>query len=286
MELRHLRYFKLLAEELHFRKASDKLHIAQPALSRQVKELEKELGVTLFERNRRKVVLSPIGKHLYNKTIAIFKLVEETKKELKELETMEVGKLRVGYVASALHSALPKFLTNLKKNKPRLQVSICEMSTSDQIESLRNGSIEVGFVRGPVNSKELIQTIVYKEDFALFLPANHPFVKKRLTDLRILRDEPFVFFPRHYNPGYFDKTISLCERAGFSPNIQYEGLGSNTLLQMVGSGLGVTILPYSLKNSISKEVKSFPLTWIKEKAELAMLTQATFAESKILDFNV
>jgi DNA-binding transcriptional LysR family regulator len=286
MELRHLRYFKLLAEELHFRKASDKLHIAQPALSRQVKELEKELGVTLFERNRRKVVLSPIGKHLYNKTIAIFKLVEETKKELKELETMEVGKLRVGYVASALHSALPKFLTNLKKNKPRLQVSICEMSTSDQIESLRNGLIEVGFVRGPVNSKELIQTIVYKEDFALFLPANHPFVKKRLTDLRILREEPFVFFPRHYNPGYFDKTISLCERAGFSPNIQYEGLGSNTLLQMVGSGLGVTILPYSLKNSISKEVKSFPLTWIKEKAELAMLTQATFAESKILDFNV
>jgi DNA-binding transcriptional LysR family regulator len=286
MELRHLRYFKLLAEELHFRKASDKLHIAQPALSRQVKELEKELGVTLFERNRRKVVLSPMGKHLYNKTIAIFKLVEETKKELKELETMEVGKLRVGYVASALHSALPKFLTNLKKNKPRLQVSICEMSTSDQIESLRNGLIEVGFVRGPVNSKELIQTIVYKEDFALFLPANHPFVKKRLTDLRILREEPFVFFPRHYNPGYFDKTISLCERAGFSPNIQYEGLGSNTLLQMVGSGLGVTILPYSLKNSISKEVKSFPLTWIKEKAELAMLTQATFAESKILDFNV
>ncbi|MCE2998141.1 MAG: LysR family transcriptional regulator, partial [Flammeovirgaceae bacterium] len=261
-------------------------HIAQPALSRQVKELEKELGVTLFERNRRKVVLSPMGKHLYNKTIAIFKLVEETKKELKELETMEVGKLRVGYVASALHSALPKFLTNLKKNKPRLQVSICEMSTSDQIESLRNGLIEVGFVRGPVNSKELIQTIVYKEDFALFLPANHPFVKKRLTDLRILREEPFVFFPRHYNPGYFDKTISLCERAGFSPNIQYEGLGSNTLLQMVGSGLGVTILPYSLKNSISKEVKSFPLTWIKEKAELAMLTQATFAESKILDFNV
>jgi len=286
MELRHLRYFKLLAEELHFRKASDKLHIAQPALSRQVKELEKELGVTLFERNRRKVVLSPMGKHLYNKTIAIFKLVEETKKELKELETMEVGKLRVGYVASALHSALPKFLTNLKKNKPRLQVSICEMSTSDQIESLRNGSLEVGFVRGPVNSKELTQTIVYKEDFALFLPANHPFVKKRLTDLRILREEPFVFFPRHYNPGYFDKTISLCEHAGFSPNIQYEGLGSNTLLQMVGSGLGVTILPYSLKNSISKEVKSFPLTWIKEKAELAMLTQATFAESKILDFNV
>jgi DNA-binding transcriptional LysR family regulator len=163
MELRHLRYFKLLAEELHFRKASDKLHIAQPALSRQVKELEKELGVTLFERNRRKVALSPMGKHLYKKTIAIFRLVEETKKELKELETMEVGKLRVGYVASALYSALPRFLTNLKKNKPRLQVSICEMSTADQIESLRNGSLEVGFVRGPVNSKDLTQTLFTKK---------------------------------------------------------------------------------------------------------------------------
>jgi DNA-binding transcriptional LysR family regulator len=286
MELRHLRYFKLLAEELHFRKASDKLHIAQPALSRQVKELEKELGVTLFERNRRKVALSPMGKHLYNKTIVIFRLVEETKKELRELETMEVGKLRVGYVASALHSVLPMFLTNLKMNKPRLQVSVCEMSTTDQVESLRNGSLEVGFVRGPVNSKELTQTIVYKEDFALFLPANHPLVKKRITNLRILRDEPFVFFPRNYNPGYFDKTISLCQQAGFSPNIQYEGLGSNTLLQMVGSGLGVTILPYSLKNSIGKRVKSIPLTWIREQAELVMLTQTTFAENKLLDFRV
>lgn len=286
MELRHLRYFKLLAEELHFRKASDKLHIAQPALSRQVKELEKELGVTLFERNRRKVSLSPMGKHLYNKTILIFRLVEETKKELKELETMEVGKLRVGYVASALYSALPKFLTNLKKNKPRLQVSVFEMSTFDQIESIRNGSLEVGFVRGPVNSKELTQTSVYKEDFALFLPANHPLAKKRPTDLRVLRDEPFVFFPRHYNPGYFDKTISLCQKVGFSPNIHYEGLGSNTLLQMVGSGLGITILPYSMKESTSKQVKVFPLTSVKEKAELIMLTAPTFADKRLLDFKV
>jgi DNA-binding transcriptional LysR family regulator len=286
MELRHLRYFKLLAEELHFRKASDKLHIAQPALSRQVKELEKELGVILFERTKRKVTLSPMGKLLYNKTIVIFRLVEETKKELKELETLEVGKLRVGYVASALYSALPKFLVHLKKNRPRLQVSICEMSTADQIESLRNGSLEVGFVRGPVNSKDLTQKIIYKEDFALFLPVNHPLAKKRLTDLRVLRDEPFVFFPRHYNPGYFDKIISLCQHTGFSPNIQYEGLGSNTLLQMVGSGLGVTILPNSMKNSMSKQVKSFPLTWIREKDQLVMLTQAAFAENKLLDFNV
>jgi DNA-binding transcriptional LysR family regulator len=281
MELRHLRYFKLLAEELHFRKASDKLHIAQPALSRQVKELEKELGVTLFERTKRKVALSPMGKHLYNKTIIIFRLVEETRKELKELETMEVGKLRVGYVASALHSVLPKFLTHLKKNKPRLHVSVYEMSTADQMESLRNGSLEVGFVRGPVNGKDLTQTVVYKEDLALFLPVHHPLANKRLTDLRLLRDEPFVFFPRHYNPGYFDKTISLCQHVGFSPNIQYEGVGSNTLLQMVGSGLGVTILPHSLKNSMSKHVKSFPLTWTKEKAELIMLTPAAFAENKL-----
>lgn len=286
MELRHLRYFKLLAEELHFRKASDKLHIAQPALSRQVKELEKELGVTLFERTKRKVALSPMGKHLYNKTIIIFRLVEETRKELKELETMEVGKLRVGYVASALHSVLPKFLNHLKKNKPRLHVSVYEMSTADQMESLRNGSLEVGFVRGPVNSKDLAQTVVYKEDLALFLPVHHPLAKKRLTDLRLLRDEPFVFFPRHYNPGYFDKTISLCQHAGFSPNIQYEGVGSNTLLQMVGSGLGVTILPQSLKNSMSKHVKSFPLTGTKEKAELIMLTPAALAEDKLLDFTV
>lgn len=280
MELRHLRYFRALAEELHFRKASEKLHIAQPALSRQVKELESELGVVLFNRTRRKVSLSPAGRHLYNKTIAIFRLVEETRKELKDVETLEAGKLRVGYVASALHSVLPNFLAGLKRSKPALQIALLEMTTADQLEGLRHGSIDVGFVRGPVNSKELQHDVVHKEGFALFAPAGHPVARQKTVDLRSLRDESFVFFPRHHNPGYFDQTISLFRGAGFSPNIQYEGVGSNTLLQMVGSGLGITILPKSLERSVDKRVKAIPLRNIKEQAELLLVTNTSFAEGK------
>lgn len=271
MELRHLHYFKTLAEELHFRKASEKLHITQPALSRQIKELESELGVTLFDRNRRRVILSPSGKHLYIKTISLFKQLEETKRELKRIENMEVGSIRIGYVATAMHSILPEFLLKLKNGNPRLQLSISEMTTNDQLDGIRNGSLEFGFVRCPVNDNSVSQKIVFKESFTLIFPANHPLAKKKLTNLSILRNEPFVFFPRHYNPGYYDKTISLCYRAGFTPNIQYEGVGSYTLLQMVASGLGITILPYSIAKIADERVKYVELKSIKEKAELAII---------------
>jgi DNA-binding transcriptional LysR family regulator len=271
MELRHLHYFKVLAEELHFRKASEKLHIAQPALSRQIKELESELDVKLFDRNRRKVLLTPAGKYLYTKTNSWFKQIEEAKREAKKIQNMEVGNIRIGYVASAMHSVLPSFLVKIKKQHPQLQLSLAEMTTNDQLESIHNGSLEFGFVRCPIDDTLVSQKTVFKENFALVLPAKHPLANKKITTLSVLKNESFIFFPRHYNPGYYDKTISMCYQAGFSPNIQYEGVGSYTLLQMVASGLGVTILPFSIAKAFDERVKCAELKFIKEKPELAII---------------
>lgn len=271
MELRHLLYFKKLAEELHFSKASEKLHIAQPALSRQISELEEELGVKLFERNRRKVSITAAGRYLHTQTTSWFQQIEETKRELLRIQNMEVGSIRIGYVSTAMYSMLPDFLALIKKKYPALQLSLSEMTTNDQVQAIRNGTLEFGFARSPVNDLSVSQKKVWEENFALVLPAKHPLANKQLKSLAVLKDEPFVFFPRHQNPGYYDKIISLCYKAGFSPNIQYECVGSYTLLQMVASGLGITLLPASITKITDKRVKYVELTNLKEKAELAML---------------
>jgi DNA-binding transcriptional LysR family regulator len=272
MELRHLIYFRKLAEELHFRKASERLHIAQPALSRQIKELESELQVTLFDRNRRKVALTAAGIHLHKQATFILTRLEETKLELKRIQNMELGTVRIGYVSTAMYSMLPAFLNRVKKQIPELQLSLREMTTYDQVQSVRNGTLEMGFARAPVNDANISQQIVCRESFSLILPAGHPLAGKKIKkNLSALNDEPFVFFPRHYNPGYYDKTISLCHQAGFTPRIQYEGVGSNTLLQMVASGLGITILPSSIAAVPDNRVVCIPLDFIPEKAVLAII---------------
>lgn len=271
MELRHLRYFTTLAEELHFRKASEKLFIAQPALSRQIKELEKELQVPLFERNRRKVSLTPAGKHLYQRSGSIFQQLRETKLELKRVHNMELGRLRIGYVATAMHSVLPLFLAKIKKRFPALQLSLHEMTTAEQIENINNGSLEFAFARAPINNESVTSKIVAREKYVLVVPANHPLTKKRIRSLGDLRKESFIFFPRHRNPGYYDQTISLCYQHGLTPNIQYEGVGSYTLLQMVASGLGITILPSSIAKVPDPRVQFIELKFIKDQSALTIL---------------
>ncbi|AFD05380.1 LysR family transcriptional regulator [Solitalea canadensis] len=271
MELRHLTYFMKLAEELHYGKASEKLFIAQPALSRQIKELENELDVVLFDRNKRKVVLTAAGMYLYKQSSNLFSQLTETKRELKRIHNGEVGLLRIGYVATAMYSVLPESLSTLKNEREDLQLRIAEMTTLGQVQAVKNGTIDVGFVRCPLNDQSVKKHIVLRESFTLVMPANHPLANAVGKDLSVLKNEPFVFFPRTANTGYFDQTISLCYQAGFSPNIQYEGTGSNILVQMVASGLGITILPSSIAGTKDERVKCIELDFTNEKAELAMI---------------
>lgn len=269
MELRHLRYFAMLAEELHFHRAAGRLHIAQPALSRQIRELEEELGVMLFDRNKRGVALTPAGMHLQQETRFLLAHLETTIVQLKRIQSMELGTVRIGYVSTAMYSVLPAFLNAVKDRVPEVQLSLREMTTVEQLQGVRNGLIEIGFVRGPVYDAGVSQRTVCREQFSLLLPVGHALEHADLSaGLAALQGEPFVFFPRAYNPGYYDKTISLCYAAGFSPDIRYEGVGSNTLLQMVASGLGITILPASIGATPDARVKAIPLPFVQEKADL------------------
>jgi DNA-binding transcriptional LysR family regulator len=252
-------------------RASEKLFIAQPALSRQIKELEEELGVKLFDRNRRNVNLTASGEHLYNKSIHIFSQLENIKKELKQIENNEVGSIRIGYVATALYSYLPVFLQKIKNHLPDLQLDLIEMTTFQQIEAVKNGTIDIGFVRCPISDTKLAQKTVHQESFSLVLPITHALAQSGTVALDSLENEPFVFFPRHHNSGYFDKTIAMCFRAGLSPKIQYYGVGSYTLLQMVASGLGISLLPSSISKVADSRVKCIELDYLTEKTELAVI---------------
>ncbi|MNZ92772.1 HTH-type transcriptional regulator GltC [compost metagenome] len=159
----------------------------------------------------------------------------------------------------------------MKNEREDLQLRIAEMTTLGQVQAVKNGTIDVGFVRCPLNDQSVKKHIVLRESFTLVMPANHPLANAVGKDLSVLKNEPFVFFPRTANTGYFDQTISLCYQAGFSPNIQYEGTGSNILVQMVASGLGITILPSSIAGTKDERVKCIELDFTNEKAELAMI---------------
>ena len=271
MELRHLRYFAGLAIELHFRNAAEKLCIAQPALSRQIKALENELGVRLFHRTKRKVSLTEAGKHLQQEVTHLFDRLEETKRNLKRIEQGRVGEIRLGYVGSAMHHLLPVMLASFKGACPDVCVRLSEMTTQGQVEAVKNNQLDVGFVRLPINSDGLEVKTLLRECFSLVLPENHRLVHHTFTDLAVLAEEPFILFSRHWGQGHYDKIISLCNRASYSPKIAYETVEGNAVMRLVENGLGISILPASIRQSHPPRVKFIELDFTEEKTELAII---------------
>lgn len=183
MELRHLRYFTVLAEELHFRRASEKLFVAQPALSRQLQDLEAELGVQLLERTKRQVTLTPAGRYLYEQATRVLAELETVKQEVRRRHHGEIGTVQVGYVGTALHSVLPTLLRDFKQAHPGLTLALRELTTVEQVQGVRTGQLHLGLVRQPVALPLEVQLRpVWRERFALVLPAKHPHTHQPLTE--------------------------------------------------------------------------------------------------------
>ena len=274
MELRHLRYFIVLAQELHFRRAAEKLFIAQPALSRQVQELEKELGAQLFERTKRRVALTPAGNYLHEQARRLLAELTEVTHELRRLQSGEIGTVQVGYVGTAMNSVLPGLLQQLKQAYPRLMVALREQTTAEQLQAVRAGQLHLGFVRLPVAAPPGVTVrVVWREPFALVLPAAHPRAAQPLHELASLADEPFVFFPRGRSAGYYDQIMGFCHRAGLAPRVECEAVGSAAIVQLVASGLGLSILPLSAQVYATPAVCFIALDFIAEFTELGLIYQ-------------
>jgi DNA-binding transcriptional LysR family regulator len=247
MEIRHLRYFVAVAEELHFGRAAQRLHIQQPPLSRQIQDLESELGFPLFERSRRRVELTPAGTALLGRARQVFDALEVAIHDARSASEGESGRLVVGYPSSLAYSGLTELLRAFRTRFPSVEISLRELPPADQVDGLKAGSLDVGFVRTSPEDPTLAAELVRRESLMVVLPDDHRLAKQRTIALKALSQEPFVMFPRARGPAFFDQLMALCGRAGFTPRIVQEAAQLD-IVSLVAAGFGISIMPSSMRN--------------------------------------
>jgi DNA-binding transcriptional LysR family regulator len=248
MELRHLRYFVAVAEELHFGRAAARLGIAQPPLSQQIRQLERELGVELFARARRRVALTEPGRVLLGHARAILQRAAQASEDVRRAARGETGALSVGVVASATYGLMPRVFRTFRARHPDVAVGVAVMSTGAQVAALRAGQLDLGLARTPFGDETLVAETVLEEPVVVALPAGHPLSARRALRLAALAREPFVLFPRDRRPGWYDFVLGLCREAGFQPQVAEDAPELATAMALVAAGIGVTLVPASVKD--------------------------------------
>lgn len=276
MELRHLLYFKTVAEQLHFRKAAELLFISQPPLSRQIKELEEELGVLLFIRSNKRVSLTDAGKYFKAEVEAIFARLEESKNTVKKIHVMDSGELKIGYISSVYQPHLAAVLKQMRIEFPFVKTSLYELPTVKQIEAIEQGQLDAGILRAPVHSEKIKLKSLYFDPFMVVMPDTAGLQFDGEEELAaLIKDMPFIFFNKEYAPDYHQKLMEICGRMGFKPHIVHEANNVHSIFQLVEAGLGVSILPLSLKNQYTHLHISF-----YDLAAIPIVTEVVLAYKK------
>lgn len=270
IELRHLRYFVAVAEELHFGRAAERLHLAQPPLSQQIRKLEEHLGYPLFARTSRSVSLTPAGEALLERARRTLRKVQRDIDETRSIGRGEVGSLHVGFAGSAMLTTLPGILSAYRNAYPRVQLQLHESFTAQVLEGLENGSLDIGILRDGDPSEGLKVTTIFSEPFVAVLPASHPRAAHRSLSPAALRNEPFVYFPRSAGVRAFEKALTICERYGFRPRIVQEASHWLSILRLVGAGLGVSIAPACVRQIVCPEVVCLPLRGVEVVSDIEL----------------
>ena len=268
--LRHYKYFLAVAEELHFKKAADKLFISQPGLSKQIKEMEEALGFKLFERNNRNVVLTAAGKYLKEEITLLLNDNERILRHAQHIATGNEGEIHLGYVGSAMQTIIPKLLIRFRKKYPSIHFSLQEMDNNRQINDLLGNKIDIGFVRLNEVPKALSLRPVFDETFSLVLPKNHALNSRNFTSLNQLKAEQFIFFEKAYSPSYHEKVMSMFEDCGFSPTVSHTSVHATTIYRLVENSFGVAIVPSSLKLGYNMNIKFIELKNVPQRAVLSL----------------
>lgn len=245
MELRTLRYFVCLAEELHFGRAAQRLAMTQPPLSQAMAGLERELGVCLLARTRRKVALTHAGAAFLDEARATLASAAHAVETARQADQGEVGRLRVAYLAATAYTFLPPVLYEYSRRFPGVKLELRELALPQQLEALREGRVDVGLLRPPVRDAELAAETLLREPFVLALPVRHRLSALRRVPVRRLAAEPFVMFPRVAGLVFHDLVMGFCLRHGFTPRIAQEANQTHTVVGLVSAGIGVALVPES-----------------------------------------
>ena len=257
IELRHLRYFVAVAEELHFGRAAQRLHLSQPPLSQQIRRLEELLGYPLFVRTTRAVRLTSAGLVFLERARRTLRKMEEDLETTRSVGRGEEGSLSVGFIGSGMLTGLPAMLGYYRAHFPKVGLQLYEFHTSGAIRGLQDGSLDVAFLRDGGPAEGLMVETLFSEPFRAILPASHALARRstrRAIDAAELRDEPFVFFPLSAGRLAYETPISICEAAGFRPRVVQEAPQWLTIVRLVGAGLGVSIAPRCVERILTQDV--------------------------------
>src|SRR6266852_6248609 len=287
MELRHLRYFMAVGEEQHYGRAARRLRVAQPALSRQVQDLEEEIGFELFERLPRGVKLSAAGKLFLDDVRRILQEVNDSAARAGRVALGRSGTLRVGFTENASwRGVVPESFRRFRELQPEAELQLQPSASLEQLEAVRSGRLDAGFVNFmPKSDPELDQLLVAIQHVELAAPRRHPLTKLKKLRLRDLTDIPFVWFPRWASPAFYDRMMHECYRGGLkSPRIVQEGVNEPTILSLVSTGLGVGWVLATARWRCPESVVILPVVDLNMPLTLALVWRKDNASPLLANF--
>ncbi|WP_333627213.1 LysR family transcriptional regulator [Sphingobacterium siyangense] len=279
MEIRHLIYFKTVAEELHFGRAAERLFMSQPPLSRQIKDLEDELGVILFFRTNKRVELTEAGKYFLEEVVEILQNIEHSKTITKQIHNNISGEFKLGYISSTPKKMLATVLKQIQLKFPYLRVSLFETSTQKQKLALENGKLDLGIMRAPIYSSELLTTPLFEDPMVI---VGHSQVEFNAINFF---NESFISFNQKYASEYHRLVINTCNRMGFEPKIVHQSNSMSSILELVSQGLGLAVVPSStIKQYPHLKLKIMKLEDMDSKTEVILVSNIKSKNSALGEF--
>ena len=256
MELRQIRSFLSIAETLHFGRTAELIHLSQPALSLQIQALEQEVGVRLFERNRRKTSLTAAGFAFREDAVRALSQLNQAIRRARQAANGKLGLLRIGFISTAGTEIVPNIVGQYRELNPEVEFSLRAITTADQVQMLETGSLDIGFLRLPIGEHSALEVVtVHREPFALVVPATHKLAKRKRVRLREVSGQDFVMYERSYAPGFHDLIVGILRDAQIVPNISQTAAEISTLIALVDAHMGIAVLPASaVKHSVASVI--------------------------------
>ena len=268
MELRQLRYFQILGRELHFANAAEKLFITQPALTKQIQQLENEMAVKLLERTKRSVQLTKAGEYFLNETDYLLNHLDRSVEGAQRRARGELDEIRIGFVGSAMQHVIPELLVKLNHKAPQLHAALDELNNKSQIQALQKDKLDIGFVRLESVPQGLEKQMVYEDSFSLVVSAKHPVLETGFESLKQFKNDPFILFSNDYSQEYFDNIMGIFNDHQFRPKVSYRSVQSNSIFRLVEKQLGVAIVPSALANGVDLDLEFISLAHLRQRTRL------------------
>tara|TARA_R110000868_G_scaffold192291_2_gene436692 strand:+ start:12523 stop:13401 length:879 start_codon:yes stop_codon:yes gene_type:complete len=284
IEFRHLKYFLAVAEDLHFRKAAERLYISQPGLSRQIKQMEDDLGIQLFERHNRKVKLTHVGEYLKFEITKNLNSLNQIINHAKLLQNGKEGSLTIGYVGSAMQKIIPELLLKFKERAPNIIFHLKEMDNQKQLENLLLQNIDIGFTRLERVPIGLNIQSVLKETFCLVLPKDHPIDSSNFKSISQFKDESFILFDPKFSPSYYEKVMQIFDDNSFTPRVSHNTIHANSIFKLIENNFGLSIIPKSLQLQYYENVKFIELVDIPQRTTLSVIWDRKNTNPTLDDF--